>query len=128
MRETSNFPAPTALSVPYALLLQDDRLSHFLSHSVTVLLSPSLSLFRPHKGSLAAAGRKAGALLEQSGAQAACEITWVGCLRERVRRASATAVCRYFYQHEKERGGGQGRECGMGACGCGLGGGVGNLN
>lgn len=41
----------------------------------------------------------------------------MGCLREReegggregerVRRASAPAVCRYFYQHELERGGGR---------------------
>lgn len=54
---------------------------------------------------------------EWSRAEAVCEITWVGCLREReegggregerVRRASAPAVCRYFYQHELERGGGR---------------------
>ncbi|MED6240023.1 hypothetical protein ATANTOWER_014805 [Ataeniobius toweri] len=31
LRETSNFPALPALSVTYALLLQDDSLSHFNS-------------------------------------------------------------------------------------------------
>lgn len=50
VRQTGNFPVLTALSVPYALLLQDDSLSHFncLSLSLSSSLSLSLAVFFGH--------------------------------------------------------------------------------
>lgn len=120
MRQTGNFPVLTALSVPYALLLQDDSLSHFNCLSLSLLLFLCLLLSFLATQRLISCSRLKGRSLtgeEWSRAEAVCEITWVGCLREReegggregerVRRASAPAVCRYFYQHELERGGGR---------------------
>lgn len=114
-----------ALSVPYDLLFRDDCLSHSNFLTVTAFLSRfllfSLSFFLATQRLINCSQLKGKSMTgaECRGAETVCEITWVGCLRERererVRLASATAVCRYFYQHELGMGRGRGGGRGMGS-------------
>lgn len=117
LRETSNFPALPALSVTYALLLRDNSLSHFnclFCHCVALSLR-FLSLAAQRLISCSRAERQEPDWSREWSREQRQPVRSHGWdvwerERRRVRRASATAVCRYFYQHRE--GGGLGGDQG----------------